>query len=206
MYQMCTSCLRSASSRSLFSLASLLALSSSALFLFSSSEDFAMFSNRALRFPAPTVAINTKNRLSNIYSVPEQYMNHYSTVKMHECHCITTHMYNFQRPVQQTLTGLESLRLFISWWWWLHLTEGSCTLWEKNTLIVHSLGNCPTKWIMYGIPFLPYWKKKKEENLKEFISHRITMHFAFATLFFVIAPLCKSCIVTLYLTAVIIFL
>jgi len=48
-------------------------------------------------------------------------------------------MYNFQRPVQQTLTGLESLRLFISWWWWLHLTEGSCTLWEKrkHSIYIH---------------------------------------------------------------------
>lgn len=108
-------------------------------------------------------------------------------------------MYNFQRPVQQTLTGFESLRLFISWWWWLHLTEGRCTLWGKKTLNVHSLVNCPTRWIIYGIPFLPYSKK-------EFISHRITMHFAFSTLFFIIAPLCKSSIVTLYLTAVIIFL
>lgn len=55
-----TSCLCRASSRSRFSLASLLVLSSSAFFLLSSFEAFAMFSKRALRFPAPTLAIIQK--------------------------------------------------------------------------------------------------------------------------------------------------
>ncbi len=35
--------------------------------------------------------------------------------------------------VQQTLTGLKSLRLFIRWWRWLHITERSCTLRKKIT-------------------------------------------------------------------------
>ncbi len=51
-----TSSLRLASSRSRLSLACLLAFSSSAFFLFSSSEALAMFSKRAFSFPAPALA------------------------------------------------------------------------------------------------------------------------------------------------------
>lgn len=102
-----TSCLRAATSRSLLSLACLLARSPSAFFLFSSSEALAMFSKRAFRFPAPALAAHGGEKTVSENSTWETSVGTSQT---------------------NELTGLYCLRLFVRRGSGVHVGEANRAL------------------------------------------------------------------------------